>query len=455
MLSPMASASNPSEISPQVDALFSEWDKPNSPGCTVAVIQDGKVVYKEGFGMANLEYGILNEPGTIYHVASVSKQFTAFAVQLLAAEGKLSLDDDLRKYLPELHNFGYPISLRHLIHHTSGMRDQWNLLGVAGWRSGDIFTEDDILNVVWRQRELNFETGSEYCYCNTGYTLLGQIVKRVSGLPLRQFCEQRIFAPLGMVHTHFHDDNTEIVKGRAYSYSPKSSGGFQHSPLQFANVGATSLFTTVEDLALWDRNFDAPVVGDAGLIAEMHEGGKLNNGDEIKYASGIINGKYRDLRKVGHDGADAGFRSAYWRFPDQKFAVILLANVSSFDANLLAYKLAETCLGDLMNPVEEVMPAPLALPTEFRLGQGAHDEYVGNYFSPELNVIFTIAEDDGVLKITFPKGVANLIAVKEDVFNADPIGEIAFERKDGKLTGFRLDNGRVRRLWFERWQRQL
>ena len=274
----MQLAWNLPEIAPKVDALFAKWDKLDSPGCTVAVIHDGEVIYQRGVGMANLEYEIPNQPGTIYHVASISKQFTAFAVQLLASEGKLSLDDDVRKHVPELHDFGFPLTVRHLIHHTSGLRDQWNLLGVAGWRSGDVITEDDILKIVWRQRELNFEPGSEKYYSNTGYTLLGLIVKRVAGVSLRQFCQERIFAPLGMTRTHFHDDNAEIVHGRAYSYSQSPTGKFQHFPLQYSNVGATSLFTTVEDMSLWDRNFDSPIVGDETLLAEMHKGGVLNDG---------------------------------------------------------------------------------------------------------------------------------------------------------------------------------
>ena len=449
----MTPSLNLPQLTPLVDTLFAEWDKPDSPGCTVAIICNGEVIYQKGFGMANLEYGIPNEPDTIYHVASISKQFTAFAVQLLASEGKLSLDDDVRKHLPELDDFGSCMTIRHLIHHTSGLRDQWNLLGLAGWRSGDVITEEDILKMVWRQRELNFELGTEMSYSNTGYTLLGLITKRVSGLSLRQFCQERIFVPLGMAHTHFHDDNTEIVKGRAYSYASKSDGTFANSPLQFANIGATSLFTTVNDLALWDQNFDTPTVGDAALIAEMHKGGRLNDGSELDYASGIIHGRYRGLRTVGHDGADAGFRTAYRRFPDQRFTVIAFANLGSFNANLIINKVADLFLGDLMNSVVEgASDAPMT-PAEFHLGVDHHSGYVGDYYSDELGVIYRISQSEDGLKMDFPKGVAILQPVGEDIFNAHPIGEMTFERQSEKITGFRLDNGRVRRLLFEVWER--
>jgi len=452
-LSAMLSQFNISAIASSVDAIFAEWDKTDSPGCAVAVVGDGQAIYRKGFGMANLEYGIPNSPSTIYHVASISKQFTAFAVQLLASDLKLSLDDDVRKYLPELHDFGYSITLRHLLHHTSGLRDQWNLLGLSGWRSGDIITEEDILKTVWRQRELNFEPGSEKYYSNTGYTLLGLITKRVSGVPLRQFCQERIFAPLGMSHTHFHDNNAEIVKGRAYSYSQESAGQFQNFPLQYANVGATSLFTTVDDMILWDRNFDSPKVGDADLLSEMHKGGILNNGVELDYASGLVNSLYRGLRTVGHDEADAGFRTAYLRFPDQRLSILVFANLSSFSPNSVARNIADILLADLMIPTEEGKNDPPAVPIEFQVKKDALLTYVGDYYSQELGVIYSISESDGALAMNYPKGTAQLQPLEEDVFNAHPIGHIAFERGHEKISGFRLDNGRVRNLSFEVWRR--
>jgi uncharacterized protein (TIGR03067 family) len=190
-------------LTARTDRLFAAWDKPGSPGGALAVVQDGKVVYRRGYGTANLEYGIPITPATIFEVASVSKQFTAFTVQLLAQEHRLSLDDDVRKYLPELHDFGKTITIRHLLHHTSGLRDQSNLLRLAGWRSEDVITEQDVFNLVWRQEELNFEPGAEYLYSNTGYTLLGLIVKRISGRSLNVFCQERMFQPLGMKNTHF------------------------------------------------------------------------------------------------------------------------------------------------------------------------------------------------------------------------------------------------------------
>ncbi|CAN5183645.1 hypothetical protein BH20GEM2_BH20GEM2_08580 [soil metagenome] len=328
----------------RVDALFRQWDRPGSPGAAVAVIRDGEIVYSRGYGMANLEYDVPITPATIFHIASISKHFTAFAITLLAEEGKLSLDDDVRTHLPEVPDFGKAITIRQLIHHTSGLRDQWELLAMAGWRLDDVITREHILKMVSHQRALNFEPGEEYLYSNTGYTLLAVIVERVSGQSFREFTEERIFRPLGMTSTHFHDDHEMIVPGRAYSYAPRQGGGFRNSPLNYANVGATSLFTTVEDMAKWDRNFHEPQVGSAALLEQMQTRGVLNDGKEIEYAFALSIGEHRGLRTVGHSGADAGYRSYYVRFPDQRLSVVVLSNLSSFNPTHVALRVADIYL---------------------------------------------------------------------------------------------------------------
>src|ERR1700722_11910879 len=252
--------------SARVDQLCEPWDKPDSPGCAVAVMKDGRIVHERGYGMADLEHDAKITPTSVFHVASISKQFTAAAVLLLAQEGKLSPDDEARRYLPELPDFGVPITLRHLLHHTSGLRDQWELVSLAGWRySLDLITDADVLSVVSRQRELNFPPGSEYLYSNTGYTLLAQIVKHVSGQTFRELTTERLFRPLAMHRTHFRDNHAEIVPDIAYGYE-KTGDHFELSIPNFDTVGATSLLTTVEDLALWDENFYTTRVGGEALI---------------------------------------------------------------------------------------------------------------------------------------------------------------------------------------------
>jgi len=328
-----------------VDKLFSTVDRDNRPGAAVSIVQDGRIVYKKGYGMANLEYDIPITPSTIFHIASVSKQFTAFSILLLEQEGLLSLDDDVRKYIPEVPDFGKTITLRQLAHHTSGLRDQWNLLALAGWRLDDVITTEHILKLVSKQKELNFDPGEEMLYCNTGYTLLAEVVARVSGKTFAQFTEERIFKPLQMDHSLFYDDHELIVKNRAYSYA-RVKGGYKKSVLSYANVGATSLFTNVEDLSLWALNFEDPSVGDSLLLKKLRTKAVLNNGDTVSYALGQSIFQYRGLECIGHGGADAGYRTNITRVPGHRFSVIVLSNNGAFNPTGIANRVMNIYLSD-------------------------------------------------------------------------------------------------------------
>jgi CubicO group peptidase (beta-lactamase class C family) len=355
------------ERSPElaVDSVFADLDLPTSPGCAVSVMRDGAIVYEQGYGMANLEYGVPITPRSVFHVASVSKQFTAMAVELLVNEGRVSWDDDIRKYVPEVPDLGTPITLRHLVHHVSGIRDQWNLLGMAGWRwEADVVTQGDVLDIISRQKALNFPPGERYLYSNTGFTLLAVVVERVSGQTLRQFTTERIFGPLGMETTHFHDDHEMIVRDRAWAYAPDPDGlyGLKNSIPDFDVVGATSLFTTVHDLAAWDRNFYTGRVGGKATIERMQQRFVLNSGDTSNYAHGLQIGRYRGLRTVSHGGADAGYRSHFLRFPDQRLSVAVLCNSPTSDPGGRANRVAAAYLGPEMAPIR-VAEAPVKRPT--------------------------------------------------------------------------------------------
>lgn len=372
----------------KIDALFSAWNKPDSPGAVLAVIKDGKVVRRGAYGMADIERAAPNKASTTFHVASVSKQFTAFAVYLLAQDGKLGLDDDIRKYLPEMHDFGHTITIGQLIHHTSGLRDQWNLLALAGWRLEDVITESDVLRVVSGQKKLNFTPGREHLYCNTGYTLLGIIVKRVSGKSLPAFTKERMFDPLGMKNTHFHDDYQMLVNGRASSYEKSPDGRWQYIALSYSNVGATSLFTTVDDLALWDQNFYDGKVGGMALLAQMQTRGKLASGREIDYAGGLGIGKYRGLDAVEHSGGDAGFRSNIIRFPKERLSVVILSNAGDMRPTRLSRAVADAYLGTAAEP----LPVASAKPEhkEIKLDPARLDAFVGNFaLNPSFVISFT------------------------------------------------------------------
>jgi CubicO group peptidase (beta-lactamase class C family) len=327
------------------DAIFAQWNRDDSPGCAVMVLRDGQVVEARGYGQASLEYPSPITSQTVFHVASISKQFTAFAVLLLVNEGRLSLDDDVRRHVPEVPDFSHTITLRHLIHHTSGLRDQWELLIMAGWRWDDVMTTADILDLVSRQRELNFAPGTDFAYCNTGYTLLAEVVARVSGVSFRTFCAERIFGPLGMDATHVHDDHTEVGPGRAYSYNQRD-GRWHHAVLSYATHGATSLFTAAADLARWDRNFETGAIGGPRALAQMHEPGVLADGTVLHYAGGLILREHRGRRVVEHSGGDAGFRAHVVRFPDEHLTIIVLGNAGNINPHDRAYAVANLMLGE-------------------------------------------------------------------------------------------------------------
>ncbi len=384
----------------KVDTVFAKWDSTVSPGCALSVMQDGQVVYKRGYGMADLDHDVPITPQTVFHVASISKQFTAAAIILLSQQGKLSLDDDVRKFVPELPDFGVRITIKHLIYHTSGLRDQWSLLSLAGWRySLDLITDDDVLELMSRQKELNFKPGDQHVYCNTGYTLLAQIVKRVSGETLREFTSQHIFIPLDMPSTHFRDDHAEIVKHIAYGYVDGENGeGYRLSVTNFDTVGATSLLTTVEDLAHWDENFYHPRVGGSAMVEQQLQRGKLNNGKELDYAFGLVHGKYRGLPTIDHGGADAGYRADLLRFPEQHFSVACLCNKGEINPGELTRKVADIYLDkQLRDPPAHSEPPnqPLTVSAQ-KLSQ-----YSGLYWKADDQRALRVLAKDGKLFLAF------------------------------------------------------
>lgn len=322
----------------QVDALFADWDNPGSPGCALGVIQNGRFVYKKGYGSANLDWGIPITPSTRFYMASVSKQFVAAAIALLAQDGRLSLEDDIRTHLPELPEYEHPVTIRHLIHHTGGIKDLFPLLSVAGISVEDLHSIEDILEVIVREPLLDFEPGTQHRYSNSGYQLLGLIVERASGKSLNEFAHERIFEPLGMRNTHFHDDWTRVVIQRAMSYAPRDGGGFSQTYLGTLGYG---MYTTVEDLLLWDGNFYEPKVGGQDFVELLFTRGVLAAGDTLDYAFGLRMQEYRGARVVHHDGSFMGFKHFLLQVPEKRLSVVCLCNLRSIDARGLALQVAE------------------------------------------------------------------------------------------------------------------
>jgi len=390
------------EMSAKVDRVFDKWNKPDSPGCALGIYKDGHIAYKHGYGMANLNDDVSITSQTVFHVASMSKQFTAASILLLAQQGKLSLDDDVHKYIPELPDFGERITLRHLMHHTSGLRDQWSLLGLAGWRySKDLITDDDVMSVLVHQKALNFKPGEKYMYSNTGFTLLALVVKKVSGMSLREFTTKNIFEPLGMSRTHFRDDHEEIIKHDALGYEQDGEGKpFRMSLTNFDTTGATSLHTTVEDLQLWDENFYHPRVGGPAFIQQMLQKGKLNSGKDQDYASGLSIGTYRGLPMVGHGGADAGYRSGMDRFPDQHFSAAILCNSAEADPGSLLHHVADIILADQFKQPPPVAPKPAAT-SVVSISADQMKAIAGTYWKSDDDDYQRIVLKDGALLLDF------------------------------------------------------
>jgi CubicO group peptidase (beta-lactamase class C family) len=332
----------------EVDELFSAWDKPDSPGCAIAIIRDGQLVYGRGYGMANLEYGIQLSTQSVFEIGSDSKKFTALCLVLLARQGKLALDDEIQKYIPEVRRFENPITLCHLVHHTSGLRDYLSIGYLAGFDFNNTCPASELISLIARQKGINFLPGTEHLYSNTNYVLLAEVVKRVAGITLRDFAEQNIFAPLGMKNTHFHDNYKEIVPNRALGYSQKRNGGFEIAMTNFDMVGDKGLYTTIDDLCLWDVNFYNNALGGYGqdLIEEICTPGKLNNGKTLNYAFGLDVISYRGLKVVEHGGSCHGYQSQMAIFPEQRFSVICLSNRDDGNPNRLVKQIADIYLAD-------------------------------------------------------------------------------------------------------------
>jgi CubicO group peptidase (beta-lactamase class C family) len=342
----MSAQALPDSTTRKVDNLFRQWDNPSTPGCAIAIIRHDSILYEKGYGSANLEYGVPITPETIFHMASISKQFTAFSIVLLEQQGKLKLDDDIRKYLTWFPDMGQRITIRHLLNHTSGVRDQWQLLAISGTRLDDVITQEHIVKILSKQKELNFEPGEKYLYSNSGFTLLAEIVKSVTGQTLRQFTDSAIFKPLGMVHTHFHDNYEEIEKNRSYSYDRMDSTHFSNAILSYSNAGATSLFTNINDMALWIMNFYTHKVGDQKDIDRLTEKGKLNSGKQIDYALGISSDQQYGWRRFSHGGADAGYRTFISVFPDLKMGFLVFSNLADVNTGLKAFELTRVFVSD-------------------------------------------------------------------------------------------------------------
>jgi CubicO group peptidase (beta-lactamase class C family) len=448
-----------------VDEIFGDLTKPGSPGCALAVYRDNKIIYAKGYGLANIEENVPITPQSVFDIGSTSKQFTAASILLLEKQGKLSVSDDVRKFIPELPNYPQKITVLQLLNHTSGLRDYLTLFELAGINIDSVTTDSDALALIARQKAVNFAPGSEWLYSNTGFFLLSTIVQRVSGKTLREFAAENIFAPLEMTHTQYRDNHAALIANRALAYDEQEDdSGYKLNVSYFEQTGDGAVHTSVEDLQKWDENFYSPRVGGKDFLTELQDRGKLNNGEVLDYAKGLFVEDYRGLHTVSHGGAWGGYRAELLRFPDQHLSVACLCNVGNAGPSRRARQVADIYLGNLMKPREnKSKEGDNKEKAEVTVSADKLKDFSGEYWSEELGVVYRLGLSDGrirVLAVADASGsprVNNfssdvLRAVGSDEFEAGKTGVVFHFRHDAKgaASAFTLDAGRTKAITFER-----
>ena len=450
----------------RVDRLFSSYTE-RTPGVAVSVMKDGKIVFMKGYGMADLEQDRPITPRTVFNIASVSKQFTAFAIYLLADEKRISLEDDIRTYLAEMPDYGHVIRIRHLLAHTSGLRDDGALAALAGRRSADATTTEELIKLSAKQQRLNFLPGTRFGYSNTNYTFLGEIVRRASGKTLAAYADEKIFRPLGMLNTKFEDDHEVIVKNRAESYE-RVGDAYRRKPLNASNPGPSNLLTTVEDLTKWVSNFETPVVGSRELLRTFNEVSYLDNGekvvlrvlgpgDTIFHAKGQNISSYKGLRMMSHGGHAAAFRTFLGRFPDQRFAVIALSNDEHNETFNGRWQIADLYLADVQREEPQAAPRPQAPETRpAPVYRAALSAFAGEYESREIGTSYRVqVRGDQLYLVHMRLSDLRLNRTGENRFTGSGPNTFAFEiefrrNASGVVEGFAVSNFGVTGLPFIR-----
>ncbi|WP_378177906.1 serine hydrolase domain-containing protein [Aquimarina sp. SS2-1] len=523
-----------------IDSIFYKWDNDNTPGCAMGIIKNGELIYAKGYGIANMEYKIPNSTSSVFRIGSTSKQFTAACVVLLAEQGKLKFENTLKNYFPDFPEYANKITVRHLLNHTSGIRDYLQLAYLKGLEDDDFYTDNDIMEWLVNQTDLNFAPGKEYLYSNSGYWLLGQIVKEVAGTNMAEFAQKEIFEPLEMHDTHFHNDHTRIVKNRASGYIPSDNNSYKISMTTLDMIGDGGIFTTINDIKKWDDAFYDSNVLSKEFWKMMTKQGVLNNGETIDYASGLMIGEYKGLKTIRHGGAFVGFRAELLRFPEQKLSIAIFANRGDANPSLMANQVADIILEhQLKNEVDKKEEREIKTTSskEFSLKQiaGAYEiqpgvtlklsiqtdslrvlqtwnqssynivrikgstfqipgeegisftfsdlnedqtqtlsilqggrktkasrkkqvdlsqikltDYVGKYYSKELDVTYIFELNDEALKLKIDNKKMNECTVEDiDKFVLKQ-GVVKFQRTNDVVSGFELDSGRVKNLKFEK-----
>jgi CubicO group peptidase (beta-lactamase class C family) len=418
----------------RVDSLFSEWYAPGSPGGAVVLTHRGAVMLTRTFGLADLEHGVPITRATRFELASVSKPFTAFAVLLLERAGRLRLDDDIHRYFPELPDYGAPITVADLLHHTSGLSDWVDVLPYAGRPIRTGFTLDDLLRLVARQRTLEFEPGTAWSYSNTNYALLAELVARVTGTSFEAWTRANVFEPLGMRSTSFPANGARVLPDRAQAYTKDSTEAYVRSLVEdFAIPGPAHAFSTIDDMARWVDNFRTGRVGGPDLVVTMQQPPTLYTGERPVYGAGVGVGRYRGVRWLGHSGQTGAFRSQLVYCPELEVGVVVLANAGWMPTTDLAYRLLDVYLGDALAPRPDVAAAPAERPF-LEMAPVTYEPFLGGY---------RLDADPAVLLATARDGewlVGAIQSLGSDLFRPVAPAEFANRSRNAILT-FLDDDG--------------
>ncbi|MCY4159262.1 MAG: serine hydrolase [Bacteroidetes bacterium] len=426
---PLACSALGQTLEAKLDSLFSAVDQPNVPGAAIVITRGNTIHFSKGYGIADLEHNVPVTDSTVFMVASVSKQFTAYAIALLATHGEISLQDPVTDYIPELNSVSPSITIQHLVYHTSGLRDEFTLLALAGYRMDDQITKEDILRLIYRQRELNFNPGTRYLYSNSGYTLLAEIIERVSGQSFADWTHENLFQPLGMMDSHFRSTTEQITPNVASGYIT-TSDGYRAQRVNYSSVGASGLYTTTLDLGRWLIALRNSELGGSQTQELAHTRGITSHGDTLNYAFGLSYGRFRGTEFIGHSGSHRGYRAWAGRFPDHDLGIAVLGNLEEFDPHQMAQKVASLFIE------EKSLYA-----------------YEGIYHSRELDNTIYISLESDTLRASSQRGkLATLSRTGRDSFRSDTwyLSSFDFKRDTTGVIGFHTSSGRSHDIWFEK-----
>lgn len=441
-----------------IDNLFNAWKKDNHPGGVIGIMQNGKVIYSKAYGLASLEYLAPNTTKTIFNTASVSKQFTAMGIVLLHERGLLSIDDDIRKYLPDMPNFGDVITIRHLLHHTSGMRSLHAMLKLAGWRNGDARTNEDLYRFMLKQKELNFKPGDEYLYCNTGYILMTNIIENITKQKFPKWMKTNVFKPLGMINTYVEDRFDRVVPNNATSYY-KSRYDFFRAIEFWGYTGSGNMHSTAIDLLNWLQNFSKPASGWKSAFKMLKTIDTLNDGSENKYAFGVVVSDFKSYEKISHSGGIGGFRSYVSHYPEKELSIAILTNFSSSNSRGIERNIANTLLKKKENPNKRTKKKKVLNTRrivkkyeEENVSSISLTDYTGRFYSSELESILEIfVKNNELIGHHVRHGDFQIDFINKNTLEMPIFGSIKIIRNaKSRIIGVRVSNGRAKNVWFEK-----